>query len=139
MLETLTHQARLNNLGVHIVVLWRVLHLENNLDEGPRKVLDEDDLREGGLQDRLEVALARSYIARQRVRSLLSLAKRHGAPTSNPCSRSYDDIDVCLVRVLVPPLGFDGPVDRRDHRVPGVGIFGRPIRSREHPKCSFWA
>lgn len=118
--DALTHQACLNQLGVNIVVLWRVLHLEDNLDQGAGEVLDEDDLGEGGLQDGLEVTLPCSYIARRLVRNPSDMRSRAGALTSNPCCWPYDDIDVCLIWVLVSALGLDGAVDGSDDCVPGV-------------------
>ena len=48
------------------------------------------------------------------------MRSRAGALTSNPCGWPYDDIDVCLIRVLVSALGLDGAVDGSDDCVPGV-------------------
>ena len=118
--DALTHQACLNQLGVNIVVLWRVLHLEDNLDQGAGEVLDEDDLGEGGLQNGLEVTLPCSYIARRLVRNPSDMRSRAGALTSNPCCWPYDDIDVCLIWVLVSALGLDGTVDGSDDCVSRV-------------------
>ncbi len=55
------------------------------------------------------------------------MRRRAGALTSNPCCWSYDDIDVCLIGVLVSALGLDGAVDGSDHGVPGVRVFDRPV------------
>lgn len=60
------------------------------------------------------------------------------ALTSHPCGWSYDDIDMCLVRVFVPPLGFDGPVDRGGYCVSSVRVFRRPVSPGENPKRGFW-
>lgn len=39
-----TYYASLDKLGVHIVVRRRTLNLEDDLNETPRKVLDQNDL-----------------------------------------------------------------------------------------------
>ncbi len=73
------------------------------------------------------MTLSGSYIARRLVRSPSDMRRRAGALTSNPCCWSYDDIDVCLIGVLVSALGLDGAVDGSDHGVPGVRVFDRPV------------
>ena len=87
--------------------------MEDNLDERPREILDEDDLRERGLKNRFQVPLTGSYIvvsSMSKLRPRGSSRKSAGILTSNPCGWSYDHIDVCLISVLVPPLGLDGSV-----------------------------
>lgn len=40
----MTYQAGLNELGAHIIVLGGCCYLQHNLDEAPRKVLDQGEL-----------------------------------------------------------------------------------------------
>lgn len=84
--NSVTHQARLNKLCVHIVVLGRVLNLENNLDKRAWEVLDEDDLGERGLQNRLEVPLSGSYIDKSQVRNRPKCGVARGLPPPTPAA-----------------------------------------------------
>jgi hypothetical protein len=58
--------------------------------------------------------------------------------TSNPCRWSYDNFDVCLICMFIPPLGFNRPINRCRQGVAGVRIFRRSVRPRENPKRGFW-
>lgn len=58
----LTYRLGLNNFAVHIVVLGRFRHLECNLNEAAREVLDRNKLSQGRLQDGFKLALSRAYI-----------------------------------------------------------------------------
>jgi hypothetical protein len=61
-----THSLSLEELHIDIVVLWRLRHLEGDLDESSRELLDGDELSKSGLQDALEVSFPRAFIYAKR-------------------------------------------------------------------------
>lgn len=56
-----TYRAGLDKLCVDVFVCWRGCNLQNNLDETTRKVLDENQLAQRLLEQRLQMPLSRAF------------------------------------------------------------------------------
>jgi hypothetical protein len=56
-----TYDVVPGGLGIYFIVFRDARHLESDLDETPREVLDRDQLAERGLEDRLQVTFSSSY------------------------------------------------------------------------------
>lgn len=58
--------------------------------------------------------------------------------TSDPCRRSYDDIDIGFICMFVSSLGFDRPIDRTDYCVACMRVLCRSICSGEDREVRLW-
>ena len=57
--------------------------------------------------------------------------------TSNPCGRSYDNIDMSFGCMLIPPRCFDRPIHGGGDCVSGMRVLGRPVHSWKYRQGGF--
>lgn len=99
------------------LVSWRASHLQCNLDQRPWEVVDQDNLSQGLLDNRLKVLLPRA---------------------SNTSGWTHNNVDSGLLRQLVATLNLDWAINSSNYRITILRESGRPVGLMEMRQERSW-